>query len=45
MLPIDPTEWATVLDRYCRQLMSTQARHDLDQLEAALTLLGAGHAV
>lgn len=43
-LPVEPTEWATVLDDYCRRLLTTMAPHTLDDLEQALRLLGAGHA-
>lgn len=45
LLPVDPAEWAVVLDRYTRRLLSTGAPKTLDDLGQALTLLGAGHAV
>lgn len=44
-LPIEPGEWAHVLDLYARGLLTRQAPHTLDSLDAALALLGAGHAV
>lgn len=44
-LPIEPAEWAAVLDRYCRGLLSSGAAHDLDELARSLAVLGASHAV
>lgn len=43
-LPVEAAEWGGVLDRYSRGLLASRADHDLDQLEAALRTLGAGHA-
>lgn len=44
-LPVAAAEWASVLDHYSRSLLTTRAPHTLDDLEQALRLLGAGHAV
>lgn len=44
-LPVEAHEWAAVLDRYARDLLTSRAEHTLDELEAALRLLGVGHAI
>lgn len=43
-LPVEAREWSVVLDRYCRQLLTSMSAHTLDALEDELKLLGAGHA-
>ncbi|WP_375483304.1 hypothetical protein [uncultured Jatrophihabitans sp.] len=44
-LPVDADAWSRVLYDYCRGLLVSMQPHTLDDLAAALELLGAGHAV
>lgn len=43
-LPVLPAEWGVVLDAHVRELLTSRAEHSLDDLQAVLRTLGAGHA-